>query len=831
MRDPLAWVPIKIKLSASYVIICVLAFGVGGYLISTSARSAVEREIMERLQWQSAAGAQSLDHGLSLLARRTEDFASDGFIRSITESIVADGAGRVPAPGRSTTAAAVTELERHLSLNKLSLVPAYRNILIFDEEGKLRAAAHPGKSAPPASKLATIIARNDLAYTGLPQIASTDHQVSDPGSRIPRSNLQDPVHDDHLFAISTPLWNLARSRRLGTLVTVVDLERWLTTSLPAASMSSSRGAEEKIRLTLIDADGSGIEILPARGEDTLPVNRIRVTGLSAEEFRDLSLTRDEQDTGMGFIRGDHFSYSYMIPQTGWRLMIDRNATDALAPISTLQSQFLGAGLLIVIATIVLLFFPMRFLIQPISELGAVARRIAAGDFAARSRLESQDEIGELGNAFNVMAEAVEERTRRLELSAHDLEQKKNDLAIERDRLRAVVHAMKDGLVLLDEFGRVELSNEAAGPLMNILVGGGSVAARRCATMDREAAETDQQSAGSNRKSRNCAHCLADAFESTTTCMIDSNDRVFEVLATQLPSARGGGGRVLVARDVTEYVTLDERKVHQERLAVLGEVGAVIAHELNNPLAAISMYAQMMERELETDPRWNEHVDVIRRNTEICKRTVRGLLDYASASAENSTGPEPEKVDIHEMLHESARFLRPILEKAGVTVEWGLDSPETSITCVESHLRHVFVNLLLNACQAQIIPGGRIRIRTAGPREPNLAGGSVPATMIAVEIEDNGPGIPESLRGRIFDPFFTSKSSGQGTGLGLSTARRIIDAIGGSLTLVSGEPGRTLFRVMVPLVAARASWRDLARIVIPTGIEAEADTKAEEGRTS
>lgn len=762
MRDPLAWVPIRIKLSASYVIICVLAFGVGGYLISTSARSAVEREIMERLQWQSAAGAQALDHGLSLLARRTEDFASDGFIRSVTEAVVLGNGS-----------ASIVEMERHLAQNKLPLVPEYRNILIFDAAGKLRAAALPGEIGVPASKIAAAISRDGLTYTGLPRITSVDS-------------------DDHLFAIATPLWNLKRSRRLGSLVAVVDLERWLTASFPAASVVSSRGAAERMRLTIMDADGSGLEIFPSfsGGE------RVHVSGLSTAELRDFSLARGEHDSGTGRIRGDHFSTSYVIPQTGWRLLIDRNASDALVPISTLQSRFLGTGLLIVIATIVLLFFPLRFLIHPISELGAAARRIADGDFAVRSRLESKDEIGDLGKAFNVMAEAVEERTRRLELSAHDLEQKKNDLAIERDRLRAVVHAMKDGLVLLDESGRVELSNEAAGPIMNILVDGISVAPRRCVTP--------------GLKSRNCAHCLADPFESTTACMIDSNDRVFEVLATRLPSARGG--RVLVARDVTEYVTLDEKKVHQERLAVLGEVGAVIAHELNNPLAAVSMYSQMMESELGHDPRWSEHVDVIRRNIETCKRTIRGLLDYASASAEDSAGPED--MDVHEVLRESARFLMPILEKAGVRVEWQLHAPEAAITCVESHLRHVFVNLILNACQAQTEPGGRIQIRTSGPLE-DLDG------MIAVEIEDTGPGISEALRVRIFEPFFTSKSSGKGTGLGLSTARRIIDSIGGSLTLVSGEPGQTLFRVLVPRVAARASWRDLARIVMPVGATEEA----------
>jgi signal transduction histidine kinase len=778
VRDPLSWVPIRYKLSASYVIICILAFGVGGYLISTSARSAVEREIMERLQWQSAAHAQALDHGLALLGRRTEDFASDGFIRSRIEEL----ADRAAPIGTRQLA----ELETHLATNKLPLVEAFDNIAVFDKAGVLVAAARREHALPSGDRLAPSLAGDRLIVSNLPNPHRAEFTSA-------RANAV-----ENLFAITTPIWSLDRSRRLGHLVTVVDFEKTVVSSLPGTLLKVPDGTAERINMTLTDESGAGVEIFPGTGSAGNAVT-VRVRPADREPYP----SREGMDRGQGIgrIRGDLFSYGYVIPQSGWLLTIDRNAADALRPVSTLQSHFLGAGLLIVTATVVLLFFPLRFLIQPLTELGAAARRIAAGDFTARAELKSQDEIGDLGNAFNVMAEAVAERTLRLEQTAREIEHRKNDLALERDRLAAVVHSMKDGLVLLDESGRVELSNEAASPLLEILASeGNDVVPRRCATAG----------TSGGKKSRNCAHCLADPFEPTTSCMIDANDRVYEVLATRLPSARGRTGRVLVARDVTEYVTLDERKVHQERLAVLGEVGAVIAHELNNPLAAISMYAQMMEREMGGDPRWTGHIEVIRRNTENCKNTIRGLLDYAAATP----GPEPEEVDVHEMLEEVARFLRPVVEKSNVSVEWELASADTSITCVESHLRHVFVNLILNACQAQAEPGGRIRIRTLSAKDSDAA------ESINVEIEDSGPGIPEPLRGRIFEPFFTSKATGTGTGLGLSTARRIIDAIGGRLTLVSGEPGRTIFRVQVPRVAARASWRDLAQIVIPRN-EAEA----------
>src|SRR5215831_14339562 len=112
LRDPLHWLDVRYKLALTFIGVCLLAFGVGGYLVSTSASRALEEEILLRLSYQCRTYADSLDANLHLLTRRAEDFASDGYIRQCVES----------PPNADATRDA---LRRHLARNKMPLVPTF----------------------------------------------------------------------------------------------------------------------------------------------------------------------------------------------------------------------------------------------------------------------------------------------------------------------------------------------------------------------------------------------------------------------------------------------------------------------------------------------------------------------------------------------------------------------------------------------------------------------------------------------------------------------------------------------------------------------------------
>ena len=159
------------------------------------------------------------------------------------------------------------------------------------------------------------------------------------------------------------------------------------------------------------------------------------------------------------------------------------------------------------------------------------------------------------------------------------------------------------------------------------------------------------------------------------------------------------GRVLVSRDLSDRITQDEQQIHQERLVVLGEVAAVMAHELNNPLAAINMYNQMTIAEVETESDIAENSQVIARNVQTCKRTIRELLDYATDAT-----PEIGSVDIGATLEDASIFLRPIRERSSVKLSMDVPEGLPGVTGDEVQIRQVFVNLIVNAIQA-FGPGG------------------------------------------------------------------------------------------------------------------------------
>jgi signal transduction histidine kinase len=326
--------------------------------------------------------------------------------------------------------------------------------------------------------------------------------------------------------------------------------------------------------------------------------------------------------------------------------------------------------------------------------------------------------------------------------------------------------MRDGLVVLDSNGEVVVHNPAAGPLLKQL---------HAELPDLTAHHVCE---GARSLRTECRGCLFSPEVGPRSCVVEIEGGVFEIQAAQLePDADGRSGRVLVSRDVSDRIAQDERQIHQERLAVLGEVAAVMAHELNNPLAAISMYNQMLATELGDDPRFADNVDVIQRNVESCTRTIRDLLDYATDAV-----PEVGGVDVNATLEDVSAFLRPIRERSGVDLHMDLGPEPLEVTGDEVQIRQVFVNLIVNAIQA-VGSGGHVSVESTA--EDGFA---------VVHVVDDGCGIPRAVHEKIFRPFFTTKERGEGTGLGLPTARRIAEMHGGGLDLVSSGEAGTQFRV-------------------------------------
>jgi signal transduction histidine kinase len=740
MRDPLHWVPVRYKLALMFLSVCLLAFGVGGYLVSGSAKQALEREIGVRLEFQARAYATALDSGLQLLTRRAEDFASDGYIRAHVESLA--------GANEASITQLRSELAEHLEQNKRPLVPAYVRLDVVSTDGLLLASV-PEPSASAAADLLEIARR-------CPRVDGPCHT-----DWIAPASAGEPPR----LAVTAPLASLDGERTIGRLVAWIDPGVWIVGALHAVGEGSSADVPE-VDLCLEDGSHRLLTISRELSSPSGPAasSELVRSGFGLKLVDELAASRSTSPSRTGV--GGLFVRSYPVITNGWSAHVEMRAKDALAAVEGLQSRFLAMGLGLALAASVLLFFPMRFFARPILALADAARRIQQGQFATRVKVESEDELGDLARAFNHMAEAVEERTRRLETSADDLRKRQAELKHERDRLDAVIASMRDGLVVLSAEGKPVLQNRAAKPLLQLIDSQAAIV-RGHHICER-----------SGLAGWNCQDCLLEIHAPPRSCVMEIDGGVYEVHSTRLAPDEGGrSARVLVSRDISERVTQDERQIHQERLAVLGEVAAVMAHELNNPLAAINMYNQMMLSEIAPDSPLQENVQVIQRNTDACKRTIRELLNYAT-----DTTPEIESVDLHATLNDVGTFLRPLRQRAGVDLCLELGEEPIEVNGDEVQIRQIFINLIVNAIQA-IEHSGSVVVRT-----------TLDDANVIVDITDTGAGISAGAREKIFRPFFTTKPRGTGTGLGLSTARRIAEMHGGGLELVASRPGETTFRV-------------------------------------
>jgi PAS domain S-box-containing protein len=241
------------------------------------------------------------------------------------------------------------------------------------------------------------------------------------------------------------------------------------------------------------------------------------------------------------------------------------------------------------------------------------------------------------------------------------------------------------------------------------------------------------------------------------------------------------GAVVIVEDITEFKRLMEQTVQGEKLAEVGRMSAGIAHEVNNPLSVISYAAQLLLREENLPPFQAELAERIESEVERLKTLTGSLLSFSRGG---DTFKRP--VDLNEVLRDVLRLVRYELERNNVElVENYAVLPVVQADA--NKLKQVFINLIMNA--AHSMGGvGKLVLST------NLVAGDEVEAVVA----DSGPGIPQEVLPHIFEPFYSTKKEGEGTGLGLYICRNIIVEHEGRLTVESRPGEGAAFRVILPI---------------------------------
>ena len=252
----------------------------------------------------------------------------------------------------------------------------------------------------------------------------------------------------------------------------------------------------------------------------------------------------------------------------------------------------------------------------------------------------------------------------------------------------------------------------------------------------------------------------------------------------------------IAEDITERRRRDELLRRSERMASLGTTLAGVAHELNNPLAAIGGFAQLMLRDGNASEEDRAALQTIHHESNRAAKIVRDLLTFAR----RAEGEQRERVDLNDVIGYLMATQRYAMETRGIERAVDLAPDLPPVFAERTQIEQVALNLLVNARQAlegmidapaQLGPGPRGRAPRIGVR--TWAEGR----RIMLEISDNGPGIPAELRSRIWDPFFTTKPEGEGTGLGLPMVHGIVTSYDGTIELETEVGVGTRFTISLP----------------------------------
>ncbi len=354
---------------------------------------------------------------------------------------------------------------------------------------------------------------------------------------------------------------------------------------------------------------------------------------------------------------------------------------------------------------------------------------------------------------------INERLLASELEAHQA----------REYLQRVLDTASDLILIADRQGRITYANHAAAE----------------AGLDREDL-LGRSLAGLFTNPQRAARLLESQRhqeEELEMAVPEGSPRLMLVSCTPLPET----GEVLaILRDITTRRALERQLMHAEKLASVGILAAGVAHEIGNPLSAISGYAQLLAKDRVAEADRREFARAISELSQRIDRIIRELLDYSRPSALAG-----QLVEVNQAVEAVLNmfFTRKRLQRQGLSIHRDLARGLPPVRLERDQLQQVVLNMAMNAAQA-MGEGGVLTIRTRGVRDRE-------GDWVVIEVQDTGPGIPPEHLARIFEPFFTTKPPGQGTGLGLSICDRIVSQAGGRIT-VESRPGQgTVFAVWLP----------------------------------
>ena len=389
--------------------------------------------------------------------------------------------------------------------------------------------------------------------------------------------------------------------------------------------------------------------------------------------------------------------------------------------------------------------------------------------------EFAQELGYLISPLSLASELENLNQSLLSLFQHSskiLARKSDEMKDVQTLSNNILEALPVGVIAYDEWLKIEWSNAMARDILRINNTVASAVGLR-KKLDVDDASWKNRLTGVVQEGKN--------FHQRKVALGGEDDRRWvdiqgSPLHTSEDTCVGG---ILVIRDVTNNVETEQKLISAERLAAIGEVAAKVAHELNNPLDGILRFLNLARRKLHDEPeKTNEYLEECRRGLLRMSDILTELLAF---SRRNRNSDKPRSVS--QTVRDCVGLLEQRIESQGIDLDFDVP-PELPASKVPE-LQEVLTNVIRNALEA--MDEGELSIKAERDNE-----------HVHIVVSDTGPGIPEDVQDKIFQPFFTTKDDSTSTGLGLAMSRDALRRRGGNIELCPSETGAT-FRISVPVM--------------------------------
>lgn len=494
------------------------------------------------------------------------------------------------------------------------------------------------------------------------------------------------------------------------------------------------------------------------GEDVYVLNRdgqvmTPLSGAHRERFPGREKERDVLETRQN------------IDGIGFELVMVQSKSHAFTPVyDMLERGVASVGIVTILVSGISVYAGLYFT-KPIEILRRAMRRLKEGKWPKRVNIRRADELGELAEAFNEMT--------------HELKRNTQQLRQEKERLNIIVSGIGAGLAIVNEHYHVTWMNDT---LKNWTQGEKHLT---CYALF-------------NDRETPCPECPAFRDEMTgdvdqllTKVQPNGEKRIFRHRLYPLEHTLNHEKEMLVViEDITKQRQMEEKLIQTDKLSALGLMASNFAHEVNNPLASIKVYAEDLSDRLQEEgeaffrsDEIDDYLRIIKDHIARCKEITNHLLNFARKSEWRE-----ERFTVAHVIRDSETILRYALSRHDIAVVTEIEPDLPLISGDPMKLVQVVVNLMNNALDAlEETGGGQLSVRVY-----------LEERHIVLTVNDTGPGIPERHQSKLFDPFFTTKPAGKGTGLGLSVCYGIVQQFRGTIHVDSQPYKGTTFYVKLPV---------------------------------